>query len=292
MSNIVTRSKKCFRIVIPLITTMSIQAKILIITHQFDRPMFIEMQYRTFQKFLLNENNEPDQDFEYVVFNDSNNPILCSQIESACAKCAVSCIRVPQELHNQPFPHLPASHNKPQTSASLRHATAIRYSLETLGFNHNDIMILIDCDMVLIRPFNIRQYMQDQVIASAFRRMHSINFLWPGLVFINMPLLPDKKRLNFNPYGVHGNVLDTGGATYLYLNKHRDLAIKPIYLLWGDQLFCPHDHDRINPYQITLQETVNMNLEKDQQIALLHLWGYSDHEIELLQKKPANIEFF
>ena len=160
---------KIFFSMILLFISSLANAKMIIVTHQFDRPAFIKMQWATFKKFLLNENHLPEN-YEYIVFNDANNPKLSSEIEAACVECSIKCIEVPQDLHDLPYPGLPEGYY-PKTNPSIRHATAIQYSLEQLNFNQDGSLVIVDCDMVLIRPFSIVQYMQDFMVVSAIRRM-------------------------------------------------------------------------------------------------------------------------
>ena len=57
----------------------STESKILIITSAYNRPEFVEVQARTFTKFLRDE-------YEFVVFNDANSSAVYSQIEQMCDK--------------------------------------------------------------------------------------------------------------------------------------------------------------------------------------------------------------
>lgn len=80
----------CFFVVCQVIA----KQKILIITHNFNRPDFIEIQHATFKKFL-------QDDYEYVVFNDATDSTLVQQINNICNKLQIEWIRVPlcQDIH-------------------------------------------------------------------------------------------------------------------------------------------------------------------------------------------------
>ena len=121
-----------------------IESKILIITHNYNQPDFVEMQYTTFKHFMLD-------DFEYVVFNDAAKEPVGSQIDDMCKKYEIRCIRVPQ-TNRAVVP----KHTFPQ--ACTRHAQAIQYSMEALGFEHDDILMIVDSDMFLIKPFSARTF--------------------------------------------------------------------------------------------------------------------------------------
>ena len=81
------------------LTNHSIQSKVLIITHSYNRPDFIELQQKTFAKFLKDE-------YEFVVFNDAeSNPDMFKKIEDTCKRCGIRCIKIPQAIHDKPYLH-------------------------------------------------------------------------------------------------------------------------------------------------------------------------------------------
>jgi hypothetical protein len=186
-------------------------AKILIITHAFNRPDFIEIQHLTFQKFLLD-------DYEFVIFNDAPPGPDHDAIEHMCENFGILHIPIPQELHAYPL------------RPSERHCDGIRYSLETLGFDYDGIVAFFDSDLFLIRPLSIEALMEGFDIASAYRRgvwgegTH-LQYLWPGLCFLRMNTLPNKETLNFNNGVIDGFAVDSGGHTYNYLQAN-DVNIK------------------------------------------------------------------
>ena len=112
------------------------------------------------------------------------------------------------------------------------------------------------------------------------------------MVFLRPYHLPDKDRFNFYPLFINNRVADTGAATYYYFKEHPEVKIKPINMLEGDQLCCPHDHDKDTPYKVYLSRRGNSNFSIAEQIDLLQTFNYSSQEIELLKNRPCNIEFF
>ena len=52
--------------------------KVLIFTYSYNRPDFIEIQEKTFKKFLKD-------DYEFVVFNDARYPDMQAKIRNTCA---------------------------------------------------------------------------------------------------------------------------------------------------------------------------------------------------------------
>lgn len=226
-------------------------SQVLVVTHAYNRPDFIEIQHRTFKKFLKD-------DYEFIVFNDAPQEPIARLIESTCKKLNIECIRIPQSIHSKPY--LPKRPDEDSNHPCKRCAHVIQYSLDTLGFNHNDLFAIIDSDMFLTEPFSIREYMHNYVLAGVPQNRSNgslaVDYIWNGLVFFDMPALPDKKTINFNCGYVEGAPTDVGGHTYYYLKAHPSLAFKDIDVLHLEDLFCDsckknnipcsHNNDMLN----------------------------------------------
>ena len=78
-----------------LLLSCTITPKVLIFTYAHNRPDFIEIQHKTFEKFL-------QDDYEFVVWNDANNNNMSKNIENMSKKYNIRCIRIPQEIHDRP----------------------------------------------------------------------------------------------------------------------------------------------------------------------------------------------
>jgi hypothetical protein len=139
----------------------------------------------------------------------------------------------------------------------------VQYSLDTLGFDHQGIVAIIDSDMFLIRPFSIEQYMRGYDLAGYPQSRKHIEYIWNGIVFFDMQTLPDRKTINFNCGPIDGIGLDVGGQTYRYFQSHPNLRLK-----FMDGMYLKLDH------QISQREASDPNL------------------YFLLNKNPNNIEFF
>lgn len=186
--------------------------KVLIITHSYCRPDFIELHDKTFKAFLQDE-------YEYVVFNDAPDNAMCKQIERTCQKLNIRCIRVPQELH--------AQRNDP----GARHIHGLMHSMNTVGFDHDGIVFVIDSDMFLFKPFSVNEYLGEAHIAGQKDvRPHvgpvEVTYMTPLLVFINMKTAPAKRTINFDGGIVNGHACDVGGHLHYYLKDTPNLSIK------------------------------------------------------------------
>jgi hypothetical protein len=248
-----------------MLVQASLFAKTLIVTHNYNRPDFIEIQYKTLKKFL-------QDDFEYVVFNDSNKIDMYRQIEKMCQMYGIRSISVPQELHND------------DVNASFRHATAVKYSLETVGYGHDGIVFILDCDIILVRPFSVAKYMEDRDIAGRINRpRHKAVYLSPLFCILNMNKLPEKTTLSFDCAVINDLLMDTGGASHYYLLEHPELKIIPVSILYSHQLFLADKH--VNKYE-------DIEVSEDIRRGFYEHCGFNQNEIEFLLKRPDTFEFY
>lgn len=254
---------------------LSLDAKILLITHSYNRPEFIEYQYKTFQRFLKD-------DYEYIVFNDGPTPTLARKIEEACQKLGIRCFTVPQDIHQQPY--LPRAPWEDWNCPSIRTANAIQYSFDTLAFDHNGIVAVIDSDMFLIRSFSIVDYLKDYDVSAVAQWRGAngkIKYLWNGIMFFNMRTLPNKLSLNFNCGSIMGNHTDTGGFTYYYLKDNPNARI----LYMREQLDITDGDFIVNSYELEGREYLS---EED----VLSALKSNAHLLQLVQTHPDDIQFF
>ncbi len=266
---------KYFSLLFIIMPLHLLAAKVLIITHSYNRPDFIEMQHKTFKKFLKD-------DYEFVVFSDARDQHMSNKIADMCAQHDIRCVRVPQEIHTRPY--LPRLPRDPLHRPNIRHANCVQYSLDTLGFDHDGIVFFIDSDMFLIRPFGVSDHMADKDI-SAFMKGSSnrVSYLCPNLCFLYMNKLPDKRSLNFNCGIANGASVDSGGWTYFYLSKHRELTVTNINSLWSYQLFLGNTD---------INRPADNSVSDDVKIATYIKHGFTEKEIKFLLKKPDTFEFY
>lgn len=261
---------------IALFTPFLTTAKLLVITHNCNRPDFIEMQHKTLKKFLTD-------DYEYVVFNDARQENMRQQIDAMCSQYNIHCIRVPQEIHSKPYlPREP--HDDLINNASIRHANCVQYSLDVLGYDHPGIVFIIDTDIALIRPFSVEEYMQDKDIAARINRpRNKAHYCSPLFCILNMQRLPDKRSLNFNCGIINGVGGDTGAWSYYYLLKHPELKVVPVRMTFSHQLFLADKHINV---------LVNTTTPDDAQRGFYEHFGFNNTEIDFLLKKPDTFEFY
>lgn len=220
-------------------------AKVLIFTYAYNRPDFIALQHTTFNCFMKD-------DFELIVFNDAINTYNSKSIKKVCKACNLTCIDIPQEIHQRSYLHRPNTGSfAPFDQPSVRNSNVVQYSLDMYGFEHDDIIMLVDSDIFLVKEFSIRQFMEgyhltgflknccsDTFTAQHRTKKPHLNHIWIGLVGINMKTAPQKEVINFNCGFLKNKKLDAGGYTNYYLMNTKGLAVKPIERTCLRELIC------------------------------------------------------
>jgi len=260
-----------------LVSSQCVAAKVLIITHSYNRPDFIEMQSKMFKHFMLDE-------YEFVVFSDAKDEVMNEAIIDACKKSDVRCIRMPQELHKEPY--LPRQPGDPLDRPNIRHANVVQYSMDILGFDHQGPVVVLDSDMFLVRPLSVVQELESEnwdMISFLKGTDPDITHLCPAFMIFSMDKLPNKRTMNFNCGTVKGASVDSGGHTYYYLQSNPTLKIKGLHEIYSYRLFGT---DRFVPAHF-IDKTTPVN----EQIIILKELGFNEKEIAFLQKKPDSISF-
>lgn len=208
--------------------------KILIFTYSYNRPDFIEIQYKTFKQFLKD-------DYEFVVFNDAPKKEMQEKIRGMCKKLNLTCIDIPQSIHSKPY--LRRWPGEDYNQPSIRNSNVVQYSLDHYGFKHNGIVALFDSDLFLVKEFSIKNFLQNYSL-SGLRQIKKqgdihIEYLWIGLVFLDMRKMPNKESLNFNCGRIRNVAVDAGGHTYYYLQEHPEAQVRYLNEICSPFSLCP-----------------------------------------------------
>ncbi len=244
--------------------------KVLLITSAYNRPDFIEIQCKTFQKFL-------QDDYEFVVFNDASQRKLKKSIEEMCRKLGVRCVNIPQHIHDQPY--LKREPGEKFHAPGVRNANVVQYALRNLGFSHDGIVAIIDSDMFLVKDFSIKKYLNEYQIAGV-PQGKEVQYLWIGIAFLNMSILPEKTTINFNCGKIKGVPVDAGGYTHHYLKSHPECKVRHFAPLHTPSLSCS-ECLKIHEYHAC---THNRDL--------LERSGFDENQITALHSGLQNVEFF
>ncbi len=265
-----------FFFLILIICFSILHSKVLIITHAFCRPDFIELQLKSFNNFLLD-------DFEFVVFNDAENFVLQKGIQEECERLSIKHVFIPQEIHSRPYlPRDPGPHNK----NNRRHVDCVQYSMDVLGFDFEGVVGIIDSDMFMIQPFSIENYMQNKDIAGLVRRKTDPTYptyFSPAICFMKMNILPNRRSLNFNCGKIGNWVVDSGGYTHLYLKSNPKVILEDVSVLYSGDLYLADDHRNIS---------CNHSISTAEKIECYKRYGFNSIVIDFLLKKPSTFEFY
>lgn len=173
-----------------------------------NNPIFIELQYKTVQKFFVGG------DYEYIVFNDGKDfPDLTNfrKIEEGragivkkCAELKIKCINIPNAHHIR------------NTDASRRHSDSLNFVLKYMKSNIDEYLML-DSDMFLVDHLDLNVY-RKHICACVLQERPGLVYFWPNLFYLDTKRAPniDKLGLGLLPIGLHVKG-DTGSASSIWL---------------------------------------------------------------------------
>jgi len=183
-----------------------------IFTSVVNRPEFVEIQKKTFDKFLKEE-------YQFHVVDDSLEKSISEGFKNICDEHGIRYYR------------------KPQGDRSLQESrwNGARHACETIQWTYDnliktdycsDLVLFLDSDMFLLDNFSMVDYMKDEIISGLKQVRGNIEYMWNGIMFFNMPKIMEiDPDLNFSDGLVEGEMTDIGGHLYYYFNKN-DIKFK------------------------------------------------------------------
>uniref|UniRef100_A0A6C0KQX0 Nucleotide-diphospho-sugar transferase domain-containing protein n=1 Tax=viral metagenome TaxID=1070528 RepID=A0A6C0KQX0_9ZZZZ len=167
-------------------------------------PIFIELQYRTIQKFI-------HVDFEYIIFNDGkdwpdrtnfNDPLQGREsITKKCNELQIRCITIPND------------HHRTVIDASDRHTDSLAF-ITTFMKENKDEYLVLDSDMFLVNHLDIEKYRR-YYCACVLQQRDNLTYIWPNLFYLNMNTAPYIDQFELGMV-LHG---DTGSASHRWLSS-------------------------------------------------------------------------
>ncbi len=236
--------------------TEKLIAKVRILTFQYNRSDFVEFQARAFKKFMLD-------DYEIIVFNDAPNPQHEIEIREMCEKYEIHCVRFDQNWHQtdplnelirnwvdassyrNSYFHFPYENRRLKLDViaqqcSIRHCHVIQYALENFGYDHDDIVVVLDGDAFPIQPISIRQLLQDVPLVGVDSEFKYMHYLWVPFIAFDPKRLPDIRKFKLHVGIIDDLICDTGSYSYQYLKDHPEVSYK-LYPRCSDYEFFPWD---------------------------------------------------
>ena len=171
-----------------------------IFTSVVNRPDFVLLQNKLFQKFLKN-------DYQFHVVDDSIDQTISEQFDTICSENGFSYYKKPERTV--------------QMNPAQACADTVQWTYDTLiKENHkNDIVFFCDSDLFLVDEFDIVDYMNGAIIAGLPQYRGSVTYMWNGIMFFNMPMMEDL-NINFSDGVIEDELTDVGGHTYYYFKKN------------------------------------------------------------------------
>jgi len=178
-----------------------------IFTSVVNRPEFVEIQKKLFDKFL----KEP---YQFHVIDDSLEESISLDFKVVCEEYGIKYYR------------------KPQGSRSLNESrwSGARHACETIQWTYdnliktdycNDFVLFLDSDMFLIDHFSIVDHMENEIISGLRQTRGKVKYMWNGLMFFDMLKIKSiDSDLNFSDGIVEGEMTDIGGHLYYYFKKN------------------------------------------------------------------------
>lgn len=238
-------------------------AAVRILTFHYNEPSFVEMQYKTLCKFLRD-------DFELIVINDAKTPENEQGIEALCNAYGIRCIRFQPEWHlTDPInTYLQGLLQQPTTcgfwgwdahttleeigrNPSVRHSHVIQYALEHYGYDHDDVVVIMDSDNFLIQSTSFRELLGDRHLVAFDQRLdfegiqrkrgqlavpRSLGMPWVVFIAFRPNSLPHPRELRFHVDEIDDHPLlpphsmgDTGAALHRYFHTYPHLEVQTLY---------------------------------------------------------------
>ena len=244
-----------------------------ITTIAFNNELFIELQLKSFQKYLI------DDEYTFIVFDDSKEEKYTTAIKQKCDTLGITYIRIDQNIHsdrNLAFKNSDTCARKTmmkynknvdrynicgedQHSAGYCHCASIQYIFNYFDENSavHDISILfnIDSDMFLINELHVEDALRDYDMGIVPQGNGGVVYIWPNVFLIDFNKCKHLREMCWDGctlYDTDGNPssTDTGGETFQYIEKyygtHENAKIR-----------------KIEDYLITDQQNLESNILKD-----------------------------
>ena len=192
----------------------------------------LDYQKQCFDHFL-----KVGDDYELIVVNNVSNERRASDLTCKCKKLGVESVRFLSEWQanssklidklvrwqeKKEILGVAPYAIKREQHCEVRRAGVIEYILKKYASSHDDVVLLIDGSMVMVRPLSLNTLTKSYPIAGTKKvnlKSHTFHFS-PSLMVIDPPNLPRPSTLSLAPC-LHKNVLlGEGGESIHYLKNN------------------------------------------------------------------------
>lgn len=172
-----------------------------IYTVHFNRPDLLELQYYSLKNHLKN-------DFELIVINNAKDTNTKHEID-----------KIAKSINSEIF-----YGNAKSGLAGEHHQQALNNCWKTKCIYDKNYVWILDGDIFLLQDIEINSFMSNSEIAGARQnRKPNYNYLTPCVAIFNMNKMPEPELISWSGCCINGVGLDTGGETYFYLEKYKDI---------------------------------------------------------------------
>lgn len=242
--------------------SLKLSATVRILTFHCNHPEFLEYQCMALKKFLLDE-------YELIVMNDGVNPKEQKAIQAVCERYNVKNIPYEPLWHTSnslnwqvqnmlntskgndffcfPFKNGFPDIQKIYENVSIRHCHLIQYALDHFGYNHDDIVVIMDGDVFFLQPLSIRALLAEKDIVGINSEFRDKQYLWVPFIAFNPKNLPNLHDLKFHVDLIDGVVCDTGSHSHNYLKKNPGVNYH-LYPRRPSSDFFPYDRETFSKF--------------------------------------------
>jgi hypothetical protein len=185
---------------------------------QYNKPLFIEIQKKSFDKFI--------KKYSFTVIDNSVEENISLEIKKICEKNNLNLIVTENKFDS-----------RTNGLHGFSHEIGIKCFLNNLInlHNENDIVMLLDHDIFLISNIeNIYDKILNSSILTIKQEREHIYYIWPGLAIFNLEKCINIRELSLDGSKLVNNVwipidngvfTDVGGHSYHYLKKYSNNII-------------------------------------------------------------------
>ena len=173
------------------------------------RADFIDYQHRSLSKFFTDAH-------ELIILNDAKDGDVRAAINLECQRLGLTCYETPDDLIH--------------SSGPVACASVLQWAWDELVIKKYSgaPIVFLDSDMFMIRELSIKEFLGDAVIAGVPQRRGRIAYFWNGVMFFDVPRMPNPERLMLYCGIVRGQNVDVGGMIYYYFMENPQIGIRAI----------------------------------------------------------------
>lgn len=261
-----------------------LEAKVRVLTFHYNKPHFFEWQCLGLKKFC-------QDDYELFIFSDAPKAQIRKFFEKIASIYEARFFHYEDRWHySENYNHVlsrkidtpkknswwkfPLQNGFPDENflaqqCSVRHCHVIQYALEYFGYDHDDIVVIMDGDLFPIKPFSFSKILGENHLSGINADFQfKYHYPWVPLIIFKPSQMPDVRSLKFGMGFIEENLCDSGSQSYEYLKKYPEIK----YFLSkrkADDDFRPFDgrtfekmgifHEKLNTIQWPLQMEFYVN---------------------------------